>query len=129
MCPYGVGDFCITENSTPPSERWPGTTWQEISERFLIGRGTSNFPVGTFGGKHTYQLMAAIGAVNNNPSTIGYSAGTRMPGFTYTYAIGGSQTGISHVNHGTPVSDLASPGIYTQIIPQYYSVYIYKRLT
>lgn len=36
-CPYEIGDILITGNSTNPSTRYSGTTWEQITGRFIIG--------------------------------------------------------------------------------------------
>ena len=36
-CPYEVGDLLITGNATNPTTRYPGTTWEQITGRFIIG--------------------------------------------------------------------------------------------
>ena len=35
QCPYDVGDLYITAKAGNPGEKWPGTTWAQITGRFL----------------------------------------------------------------------------------------------
>ena len=48
-CPYEVGDILQTINSTPPAQRWPGTQWQQITDRFVRGSDAQH-PAGSTGG-------------------------------------------------------------------------------
>lgn len=51
-CPWEVGDILTTENATPPAQRWPGTQWVQITDRFLYGSAAA----GTEGGEATHTL-------------------------------------------------------------------------
>lgn len=51
-CPWEVGDILTTENATPPAQRWPGTQWVQITDRFLYGSTAA----GTEGGEATHTL-------------------------------------------------------------------------
>lgn len=35
QCPYAVGDLYITKKAGNPKDKWPGTTWTQITGRFL----------------------------------------------------------------------------------------------
>ena len=35
QCPYGIGDLYITAKAGNPGEKWPGTAWAQITDRFL----------------------------------------------------------------------------------------------
>ena len=50
--PWEVGDILTTENATPPAQRWPGTQWVQITDRFLYGSAAA----GTEGGEATHTL-------------------------------------------------------------------------
>jgi hypothetical protein len=68
-CPYRVGDYLYTEDSTHPATRWLGTTWVRVVDRFLIGAG-SKYSVGAQAGAEHVQLT-----INNLPShTHSYSS-------------------------------------------------------
>lgn len=48
-CPYEVGDLLLTGNATNPTTRYPGTTWEQITGRFIIG-ADGTYEVDTTGG-------------------------------------------------------------------------------
>ena len=58
-CPWEVGDILTTENATPPAQRWPGTQWVQITDRFLYGSTAA----GTEGGEATHTLTVSDNAV------------------------------------------------------------------
>lgn len=54
-CPYEVGDVLTTRNAADPATRWPGTSWQRITDRFILGAGGS-YGVGATGGEASHVL-------------------------------------------------------------------------
>lgn len=54
-CPYEIGDILITGNSTNPSTRYSGTTWKQITGKFIIG-ADSTYTVDSTGGSATVTL-------------------------------------------------------------------------
>lgn len=48
-CPYGVEDVLITMNKIPPQQRWPGTSWVQITDCMLRAADKSH-PAGSTGG-------------------------------------------------------------------------------
>lgn len=48
-CPYGIDDVYVTFSSTKPTARWPGTSWERITDCFLRAADDSH-PAGTTGG-------------------------------------------------------------------------------
>lgn len=48
-CPYWVGDILTTMNEAAPSERWPGTSWVQITDCMLRAADASH-PAGSTGG-------------------------------------------------------------------------------
>lgn len=54
-CPYEIGDGFWTKNTTPPSERWPGTTWEQLKDTFLLSSGDT-YSIGQTGGEATHTL-------------------------------------------------------------------------
>lgn len=94
-CPYEVGDVMTTRNAADPATRWPGTSWQRITDRFIFGAGGS-YGVGTTGGEASHVLtvdeMPAHlhrgmywGPGSSNQFGVNYS-GTGMWRFEYTNA-------------------------------------------
>lgn len=48
-CPYGVGDVLVTMSKITPKQRWPGTSWERITDCFLRA-ADSTHPAGSTGG-------------------------------------------------------------------------------
>ena len=55
FCPYLVGDVYITTGSHSPSTVWPGTSWQAIEGKFLLGADASH-AAGSTGGAASHTL-------------------------------------------------------------------------
>jgi len=53
---YEVGDIFISTNATSPAARFGGT-WTQLTDRFLVGAGSS-YDVGATGGASTHTLTA-----------------------------------------------------------------------
>ena len=70
-CPFPVGYIVhMTNRATNPSTLWPGTTWQEINDRFLLGASAA-YPAGTTGGKATHTLTLAEMPMHSHTVMIG----------------------------------------------------------
>ena len=48
-CPYWIGDILTTMNETNPAQRWPGTTWEKITDCMLRAADDTH-PAGSTGG-------------------------------------------------------------------------------
>lgn len=118
-CPYRIGDILETENPTPPAESWPGTQWEELTGRFLLGRGDDH-AVGTTGGEEKHALTVQ-----------------EMPSHAHEYYAGEPGTN-SVINWGPPVVQMQSGNSVTGTnmtggsqphnnMPPYRVVYIWKR--
>ena len=49
VCPYWVEDVLITMSKIPPQQRWPGTSWVQITDCMLRAADESH-PAGSTGG-------------------------------------------------------------------------------
>lgn len=49
VCPYWVEDVLITMNEIHPAQRWPGTTWVQITD-CMLRAADSTHPAGSTGG-------------------------------------------------------------------------------
>ena len=54
-CPYSIDDVYVTFSSTKPTARWPGTSWERITDCFLRAADDSH-PAGTTGGAWTHKM-------------------------------------------------------------------------
>ena len=72
-CPYGIDDVYVTFSKTDPTARWPGTSWERITDCFLRAADDKH-PAGTTGGswmhKQTYAEVPSQGYV------LGYGVNT-----------------------------------------------------
>ena len=60
-CPYEIGDILQTLNTASPEDRWPGTEWEAISGRVLVGLDSAQAEfdtIGETGGEKTHTLIA-----------------------------------------------------------------------
>ena len=64
-CPYGIDDVYVTFSNTEPTARWPGTSWERITDCFLLA-ADSTHPAGCTGGAwevvQTVEQMPAHGS-------------------------------------------------------------------
>lgn len=58
LCPYRIGDYLQTENPTHPATSWPGTSWEQLQGRMLMG-ASDTYPVGSEGGEAQHTLTEA----------------------------------------------------------------------
>lgn len=55
-CPYGIDDVYVTFSNTEPTARWPGTSWERITDCFLRAADESH-PAGTTGGAWAHKMV------------------------------------------------------------------------
>lgn len=83
-CPYEIGDGFWTKNPTPPSERWPGTTWEQLKDTFLLSSGNT-YSVGQTGGESAHTLTVEELAQHGHTLATNYNP-------TFTLVANGSNT-------------------------------------
>lgn len=95
-CPYAVGDIYITARSDNPSAIWSGTSWERISDRFLLAAG-ANHALGSTGGEEAHALTIAELAAHAHTVT-----GTAASGGAHTHPVvlkfGYNGSGSSHLS-------------------------------
>lgn len=105
---YPVGSYYETSNASfDPNVTWGGTWVLENEGQVHVSAG-SNYEIGDTGGKEKVTLSAAIGAANNNPSSLGYiteGSSSYQDAHSATYVVSGSSIGFNNWNHSTPVTD------------------------
>lgn len=122
---HQVGSLYISENPTSPAELYGGT-WERIEGRFIMG-ASDTYPVGSTGGSAT-KTIAKTNLPNEKLDVLTlYTAGSAGADFdvvsiTYEHSDGSgnfSRTGqTSTLGDGTPLD----------ILPPYYSMYIWRRV-
>ena len=123
-CPWEVGDILTTENATPPAQRWPGTQWEQIQERFLLGAGV-NYVLGSEGGEALHTLTVEEMPSHNHGAPFG----------SYLMTDAGSATELEGVNGGVSFSNIGRSGLTGNSgasqphnnMPPYRAVYIWRR--
>lgn len=132
---YPVNSIYLSLNSTNPNTLFGFGTWELIAQgRTLVGVDTTdtdfNTP-GKTGGNKTHahdsgSLVADIGAVDGNTSSIAYNAVNRARTKYNLGIIGNGINGVDSkdVNHATSVS--GNTGNESSLQP-YFCVYIFKR--
>lgn len=135
---YPIGSILMNENKDYDPNIILGGKWEKINDRFLIG-ASEDTPIKSQGGSATHahgqrdgrngNLSAAIGAVNNNPGTIGYKAVND----TYigalggaTYVVASSNISFSSWNHFTAVVGQTAEA---STLPPYYAINIWRRVS
>lgn len=122
---HPVGSLYISENATSPAELYGGT-WERIEGRFIMG-ASDTYPEGSTGGSAT----KTIARTNLPNESIGvetlHSRGSEGSTFdvvsiSYEQSDGSgefSRTGQTYpLGNGTPLN----------ILPPYYSMYIWRRV-
>ena len=134
---YPIGSLYISESTVSPATLFGFGRWERIEDRFLIG-ASRNTPIKSSGGSITHahgnkdgrngNLAAAIGAVNNNPSTIGYKVAndTNIGALgNATFVVAGANIGFGSWNHFTAVVGQTAEA---STVPPYYAVNIWRRV-
>ena len=121
-CPYGVGDILTTMNTDAPSERWPGTTWAQITDCMLRAADDTH-PAGSTGGaweitqtpahRH-YYASYQLGYPTNYSDSSNYI--TPVGKLPYSSGVD-SRTGSSYAGSGQPMS----------IVNKYIACYMWRR--
>lgn len=55
-CPYSIDDVYVTFSNTAPTARWPGTSWERITDCFLRAADDEH-PAGTTGGAWEHMIQ------------------------------------------------------------------------
>ena len=131
-CPYEIGDIYLTLRDENPSNRWGGTTWERIKDRFLLAAGDS-YATGGTGGEASHTLT-----VSEMPSHR-HGSSSYQVGYPSSYT--GSDNYVTFVNNGTTSSNAGGSGdgtVKTSYVggsaahnnmPPYLTVHMWKRVS
>ena len=130
-CPYWVGDILVTMSEIQPAQRWPGTTWVQITD-CMLRAADSTHPAGSTGGawevvqtveqmpkhNHIERKVVSNGGVTMvvNPSQDGAFVGDQMTGQISWYK-GKDAVTTASSGGGQPMP----------IANKYTAVYMYRR--
>ncbi len=95
-CPIRVQQYFITEEASNPAVIWPGTTWEKLEGRVLIGAGGS-FQLKSEGGAASIALALA----NIPGHTHSFSATTNSAG-NHTHKSGNHRHRVDNHAHSQP---------------------------
>lgn len=126
ICPYWVGDILTTMSEIAPAQRWPGTTWEQITDCMLRAADESH-PAGSTGGawevtqtvaQMPYHGHSIAGAPATAPNGVWFPAWNAVAGST-TDSTGGQYYPVSVSESG---NNQPMP-----IVNKYTAVYMYRR--
>ena len=129
ICPYWVGDILTTLNEIKPSQRWPGTVWEQITD-CMLRAADGTHPAGSTGGAweivqtveqiathyhSAYYVGIAQNAKDNSPNGIYV-----MRGINETDNSGGGMSErVTYTGSGQPMN----------IVNKYTACYMWKRIS
>lgn len=91
-----MGDLYITTRQESPSAKWPGTSWERVSGRFLLA-ASEKYALGSTGGEEAHALTIAELAAHAHTVT-----GTAASGGAHTHPVvlkfGYNGSGSSHLS-------------------------------
>lgn len=108
-CPFPIGSIYMNINSTNPSALWPGTTWEQLEDRFLLGTGDTYSAGGTGGAAS--QSYTPAGTVGSHTLTT-----SEIPSHNHTFTGSAVNTGNQSQDHthtgtsGNPSADHTHSG-------------------
>lgn len=122
---HPVGSLYISENATSPAELFGGT-WERVEGEFIMG-ASDTYPAGSTGGSAT-KTIAKTNLPNEsiNVKTL-YTSGSEGNDFdvvSITYEHSDGSGNFSRTGRTDPLGD-STP---LDILPPYYSVYIWRRV-
>ncbi len=125
-CPYDVGDILTTMNTTAPSERWPGTSWTQITD-CMLRAADDEHPAGSNGG--AWEVTQTVEQMPKHDHNVG-GAGAAAPNgiqFPAWQCAGSSSSGASGGRY-YPLSIMSSGGGQPMpIVNKYIACYIWQR--
>ena len=125
-CPYDVGDILTTMNEAAPNERWPGTSWTQITD-CMLRAADDEHPAGSNGGawevtQTVEQMPKHRHTANGVAIKNGYQSSSTNDYFTMRSYERSNITGqTEYVNY-------AGSGQPMPIVNKYIACYIWQRI-
>lgn len=122
---HPVGSLYISENATSPAELYGGT-WEQIKDRFILAAGDT-YPAGSTGGSAT-KTIAKTNLPNERIDVESlYTKGSPGDIFSVVSITNELSDGSGNFSHTGKTYPLGN-GTPLNILPPYYSVYIWRRV-
>lgn len=95
---YPVGSIYMSTSSTNPGTLFTGTTWSQITDRFLVAMGTTYKTAGGTGGASSVTL--ATGNLPSHSHSVSITTGNQSAGHTHSIpALSGTAASAGSHNH------------------------------
>lgn len=107
-CPYGVDDVYVTFSATEPANRWPGTSWERITDCFLRAANDEH-PAGMTGGAWEHEITNSEMSALNWYMGYGINQTTGTPQRTFPAWSWYFETGVLKHNSEEKTMLSASP--------------------
>ena len=125
-CPYWVGDVLVTMSETSPQQRWPWTSWEQITDCMLRAADNTH-PAGSTGG--AWEVVQTVEQMPKHKHS--------YPSYQRGYPSNHSEDGLYITPVGrTPYSDVDYSPVRTTstgtgkpmpIVNKYTACYMWKR--
>ena len=79
-CPYWVRDILTTMSEIAPAQRWPGTTWVQITD-CMLRAADSTHPVGSTGG--AWKVVQTVEQMPTHRHNVGGAAASAPNGMNF----------------------------------------------
>lgn len=125
-CPYWVGDILVTMSKIQPAQRWPGTSWVQITD-CMLRAADSTHPAGSTGG--AWEVVQTVEQMPNHGHSVG-GAQAVAPNGVWLPAWSAANVGDSGGNGGRyyPISITTTGGNKPMPIEnKYTAVYMWQR--
>lgn len=95
---YPVGSIYMSTSSTNPKDLFTGTTWTQITDRFLVGMGSTYTTAGGTGGASSVTL--ATGNLPSHRHSVSITSGNQSANHTHSIpALSGTAASAGSHNH------------------------------
>lgn len=127
VCPYWVGDILTTMSEIAPARRWPGTTWEQITD-CMLRAADSTHPAGSTGGAwEVAQTVEQMPPHSHSTFQIGIAYGSVV---STRDGVSGMRSAKRDDQSGAGLTEQtagAGGGQPMNITNKYTAVYMYKR--
>lgn len=80
VCPYWVGDVLVTMSEISPQQRWPGTSWVQITD-CMIRAADESHPAGSTGG--AWEVVQTVEQMAKHDHSVGGAKADAQSGISF----------------------------------------------